>query len=395
MRHLVHGVLALVTAVAATVVATPALADPAIFFPVEKDPSLSYTDTFGACRAGCTRSHLGVDMMADQMTRVFATVDGTISSAHTDPDSYGLRLDGDDGRTYFYLHLNDDTPGRPAGCDHAGGLDNAFSPRLAAAAAAGDLVGLRVERAELLGYIGSSGNAGCGVDHLHLEVWPGHGWGAQDNALNPYPIVAEADVEGNRVEDGEDGPGGPLPPPPPPTPSHEWLTGDWDGDGVDTLARFTDGMWEFWDTWRSGGPDWTLAYGQAGDKPVTGDWDGDGVDTVGVVRGNLWILRSEYRRGADDVVMAYGEASDKPVTGDWDRDGVDTLGVVRGNLWILRSEYRRGADDVVMAYGETTDLPITGDWNGDDRDTLGVRRAPLVIFRSAYQRGSDFVYEIE
>ncbi|HKJ56157.1 MAG TPA: DUF3152 domain-containing protein [Nitriliruptoraceae bacterium] len=169
-----------------------------------------------------------------------------------------------------------------------------------------------------------------------------------------------------------------------------WLlvTGDFDGDGVDTAARFRDGQWEFR---AADGGTTTLGYGQSGDHPVVGDWDGDGVDTVGVVRGNVWILRNEYRRGAQDIVLPYGRASDRPVTGDWDGDGRDTIGVVRDNVWILRSEYRRGADDVVMAYGRASDLPVTGDWDGDGVDTLGVVRDGLFVLRSRYVRGADDV----
>ncbi|HKJ56156.1 MAG TPA: peptidoglycan recognition protein [Nitriliruptoraceae bacterium] len=170
------------------------------------------------------------------------------------------------------------------------------------------------------------------------------------------------------------------------------VTGDWDGDGVDTPGWFMDGQWGLHAGYEPDSTTRTLAYGQRGDRPVVGDWDGDGLDTVGVVRGNLWILRNTYVRGANDVVMAYGQASDMPVTGDWDGDGVDTLGVVRGNLWILRSEYRRGADDVVMAYGASSDTKLTGDWNGNGTDTLGVRRGSTWILRLVYRSGGDRRY---
>ena len=173
--------------------------DPAgIFFPVQAVESLSYVDSFGDPRGG-GRRHLGVDLMAAQMTPVFAARDGEIAGHEDRCDgaggacTYYLLLRGDDGRMYFYAHLNEDTPGRPAGCDHAGGIENAYAPRLHAAWEAGELDGLPVRRGEHLGWTGSSGNAGCGVDHLHFEAWPGDDWSARGpGSLNPYPMVRDA-----------------------------------------------------------------------------------------------------------------------------------------------------------------------------------------------------------
>lgn len=172
-----------------------------IFFPVQEQDSLQYSDNWGDCRSGCSRRHLGVDMMSDQMTPVFAAQNGTIYDyrAYCNDGgtycSYYLLLDGDDGRMYFYVHLNEDTPGRPNGCDHAGGYSNAVSPRLYEAYEQGNLKGLRVERGEHLGYVGSSGNAGCRVDHLHFEIWHGEGWtghGEGQGSINPYPPTKAA-----------------------------------------------------------------------------------------------------------------------------------------------------------------------------------------------------------
>lgn len=177
-----------------------------IFFPIQVQSSLQYTDSYGDCRSGCNRSHLGVDLMSDQMVPVFAAQNGTIYAYEGDCakgeycSSYYLLLDGDDGRMYFYVHLNNDTPGRPNGCDGTGGAENAFAPRLVEALRQGGLKGLRVERGEHIAFNGSSGNAGCRVDHVHFEVWQGEGWsghGAGQGSLNPYPIVRAAQDAGN------------------------------------------------------------------------------------------------------------------------------------------------------------------------------------------------------
>ena len=185
-----------------------AAAAEAIFFPILDVDSLTFADTYGDPRGG-GREHLGVDLMAEQMTPVFAAAAGAIfdhAARCDDADggcTYYLLLRGDDGRMYFYVHLNEDTPGRPAGCDHAGGTANAFAPRLHAAWREDALDGLRVRRGEHLGWAGSSGNAGCGVDHLHFEVWEGVDWSTHGSrSLNPYPIVRAArDAGDSRAPD--------------------------------------------------------------------------------------------------------------------------------------------------------------------------------------------------
>ena len=174
-----------------------------IFFPIQAIDSLTWTDSYGAPRGG-GRRHLGVDLMTGQMTPVFAAEAGEIFDYEDRCDgpggacTYYLLLRGDDGRMYFYVHLNEDTPGRPAGCDHAGGIGNAYAPRLHDAWEAGELEGLRIERGEHLGWTGSSGNAGCGADHLHFEVWEGTDWSRRGpGSLNPWPIVNAARKAGN------------------------------------------------------------------------------------------------------------------------------------------------------------------------------------------------------
>lgn len=199
----------------------PALAadvDPGeIFFPVQVTDSLQYVDSYGDCRSDCSRGHLGVDIMSDQMTPAFAAQPGSIFAfndyCNSDGTycSYYLLLRGDDGRMYFYVHLNEDTPGRPNGCDHAGGLENAFAPRLYEAWQDGNLEGLEIERGEHLGWVGSSGNAGCRVDHIHFEVWDGSDWDTHySNNRNPYPIVRAAQDAGN--VNGQDWPASEIEP---------------------------------------------------------------------------------------------------------------------------------------------------------------------------------------
>ncbi len=217
----------LTTALLTPLLATAASADDPnqMFFPVEINDETHYSNTWGAGRSG-GRSHTGVDILSSQMAPVFAAVDGTVYASKGACErgqycsDYYLVLSGDDGRSYFYVHLNNDMPGRPNGCDGRGGIENAFSSKLVQAQRAnGTMKGVRVSRGEHIGFTGSSGNAACGVDHIHFEIWNGHGWGAPKT--NPYPIVKSAQDAGNFST--------PTPPMPEPVPTNRL-------DGRDRVA---------------------------------------------------------------------------------------------------------------------------------------------------------------
>lgn len=172
-----------------------------VWFPVAM-PVTSYDDTWGAPR-GEDRTHEGTDVLAPQMHQVVAAEAGEIIKARGEDcvsgepcSSYYLAIAGDDGRGYFYVHLNNDTPGRPGGCDGLGGVGNAFSPRLVEELdARGTLAGVRVARGEHIGYVGSSGNATCEVDQVHFEIWNDHDWGSTGK-INPYPSLVAAEQAG-------------------------------------------------------------------------------------------------------------------------------------------------------------------------------------------------------
>src|SRR5690349_1862490 len=84
-----------------------------ITFPLPSDSGYAYVDTYDAPRSGHT--HWATDIMADKMVTIHAVVDGEICYAtglDEEPPSYGymLRLCGDDGFRYSYVHINNDTP---------------------------------------------------------------------------------------------------------------------------------------------------------------------------------------------------------------------------------------------------------------------------------------------
>ncbi|MEO3857989.1 hypothetical protein [Acrocarpospora sp. B8E8] len=111
------------------------------------------------------------------------------------------------------------------------------------------------------------------------------------------------------------------------------ITGDWDGDGKDTVSTYdpTAGRFFISSNPASGQAQYTFLYGDSNAVPFVGDWDGDGKDNVGVRMGNGFYLRtSPVTTGTETThSVAYGDAGDLPVIGDWDGDGKDSQGIVR------------------------------------------------------------------
>ena len=163
-----------------------------ILYPMEK--RVSWTDTFGAARSG-GRTHAGNDLMAPKMTPLLAVVDGTLDwmnftgqlSSYNNLPYYNILLRGDDGNDYFYIHLNNDTPGTD---DGKGGTQYAYAPGLKN--------GSRVHCGDVIGYVGDSGNAEDVGSQLHFEIHLGgyvSATGSQTrspSAIDPYASLKAA-----------------------------------------------------------------------------------------------------------------------------------------------------------------------------------------------------------
>src|SRR6478672_10776993 len=78
-----------------------------IEFPVEG--VVNWTDTYGACRDGCSRRHEGQDLLGHKLQRLVACVDGTVVGLKFDTAGNYLYLQDADGWNYGYLHINNDT----------------------------------------------------------------------------------------------------------------------------------------------------------------------------------------------------------------------------------------------------------------------------------------------
>ena len=121
-----------------------------------------------------------------------------------------------------------------------------------------------------------------------------------------------------------------------------------------------------------------IGYGRGDDRPLTGDWNGDGTDTIGVFRpsDSHWYLTNALGNPRDLPDFGYGRPDDIQLTGDWNGDGKDTVGVFRPSdgRWYLTNTLDGSRDLPDFGYGRPDDIQLTGDWNGDGRDTIGVRR---------------------
>lgn len=123
--------------------------------------------------------------------------------------------------------------------------------------------------------------------------------------------------------------------------------------------------------------DHVFRYGEQPDTPLAGDWNGDGIDSIAVFRAGKWMLDADGdgRWTKDDQSFSFGEAGDKPILGDWNGDGIDDVGVVRGDIFIIDSDGDRrltGNDLQVKIDKPSEDaIPVVGDWDGDGKDELG------------------------
>ncbi len=121
--------------------------------------SVNYTNDWGAPRTG--HSHEGNDIFGRKGQPLVAAVDGVVEWVTYVDSGYGLAFSirDADGYAYWYLHVNNDTPGSDDGKSRG---VFAFAPDLYG--------GNPVVAGQLLGWMGDSGNAERTPAHLHFEI---------------------------------------------------------------------------------------------------------------------------------------------------------------------------------------------------------------------------------
>jgi murein DD-endopeptidase MepM/ murein hydrolase activator NlpD len=138
-----------------------------LVIPVVGVSAADLRDQFADPRSG-GRRHEAVDILAKRNTPVVAADDGKIAKLF-DSKAGGLTVyQFDPSETYalYYAHLE----------SYAPGLDE----------------GDTVRRGQVIGYVGTSGNAPKDVPHLHFAIFrlgPDRRWW-QGEAVNPYPLLA-------------------------------------------------------------------------------------------------------------------------------------------------------------------------------------------------------------
>jgi hypothetical protein len=147
---------------------------PDIVFPVQG--GATFSDDFNDLRSGLP--HDANDLIAPKMTPILAARGGTVTFEPMTEPSYGymITIAGDDGYTYNYIHINNDTPGTD---DGKGGTQYAYAP--------GIVQGVQVTQGQHIAWVGDSGNAENTVSHLHFEIRL-----ADDTAIDPYPYLEAA-----------------------------------------------------------------------------------------------------------------------------------------------------------------------------------------------------------
>ena len=342
--------------------------------------TVNYTDTFGACRSGCSRTHQGIDMLAAKMTPIVAVADGIVGWMHNDQggNCCAMALNHDDGWETYYIHMNNDTFGTDdgQGWGFAEGIES----------------GAHVTAGQLIGWVGDSGNAESAPSHLHFELHKPNG-----AVINPYPSLQVAtvlsapgvevsprgcDFNGDGYHDLTIG-----------TPGEDLGTGGIRTDAGSVTVLYgsaggvsTDGaeMWHYNQPGVTGGLRSDARFGAA---TACGDFDDDGYDdlvigapgrivnqidgggAVTVLEGsagglqatgsNLWHLGKPGVVQKPDSAARFGSAL---VSGDFNADGYDDVAVGAPNK--LRNT-KEGAGIVVVLLGSAAGIDGTSTFLAD------------------------------
>jgi hypothetical protein len=155
------------------------------------------------------------------------------------------------------------------------------------------------------------------------------------------------------------------------------IAGDWNGDGIDDIGVYRSSTSTF--ILRvpqksivfpcHGCPPETLTtfttvtnqFGSVGDLPVTGDWDGDGRESIGVFHDGVFQVTNDFFE--TNGSSTFGFIGDLPLTGDWTGIGRRRLGLFHPSTAAMSLETKLGeGPDINFTFGSAGDLPVAGHW---------------------------------
>jgi len=137
-----------------------------IIIPVQGVSAAAIQDTFDETR-GTSRRHEATDILAPRGTPVIAADDGVIKKLFlSKPGGNTIyQFDPAEQYSYYYAHLD----------RYAEGIRE----------------GLTVKQGDVIGYVGTTGNAPANTPHLHFGIFklgPEKRWW-EGTPINPYPIL--------------------------------------------------------------------------------------------------------------------------------------------------------------------------------------------------------------
>lgn len=145
----------------------PGQRSPGLLIPVQGKKASDLADTFTDARSE-GRSHDAIDIMASAGTPVLAVADGHVEKLfHSERGGLTIYQFEPQGKyAYYYAHLQ------------------GYAPGLAEKQS--------LKRGQVIGYVGSTGNASPDAPHLHFAVFflgaERRWW--EGTAINPYPMLA-------------------------------------------------------------------------------------------------------------------------------------------------------------------------------------------------------------
>jgi murein DD-endopeptidase MepM/ murein hydrolase activator NlpD len=148
---------------------SPDLGESAMAIPVAGVAKENLRDMFADARTG--HAHHAIDILAPRGTPVVATVDGRILKLFSS-GAGGLTIyesDPIEDKMYYYAHL-----------DHYASITE----------------GVDVKRGDIIGYVGTTGNAPPDTPHLHFAVFllPSTKEWWKGEAIDPYPMLMQNGV---------------------------------------------------------------------------------------------------------------------------------------------------------------------------------------------------------